>query len=84
MACGQALLLFLSATMSFFSRPHYVSPATTFINNLKAVNPEMEAQQRAGRELLWDKHINTESRDQAQAAQVAQKPYVYQTKSNLV
>jgi hypothetical protein len=51
---------------------------------LKAANPEMEAQQRAGRELLWDKHINTESRDQAQAAQVAQKPYVYQTKSNLV
>lgn len=58
--------------MSFFSRPHYVSPATTFINNLKAANPEMEAQQRAGRELLWDKHINKESRDQAQAAQVAQ------------
>lgn len=70
--------------MSFFSRPHYVSPATSFINDLKAANPQLEAQQRAGRELLWDKQINPDQRDQAQAARVAQKPYVYQTKSDLV
>jgi hypothetical protein len=70
--------------MSFFSRPHYVSPATSFINDLKAANPQLEAEQRAGRELLWDKQINPDQRDQAQAARVAQKPYVYQTKSDLV
>lgn len=70
--------------MSFFSRPHYVSPATLFINELKAANPQLEAEQRAGRELLWDKQINPEQRDQAQAARLAQKPYVYQTKSDLV
>jgi hypothetical protein len=70
--------------MSFFSRPHYVSPATSFINDLKVANPQLEAEQRAGRELLWDKQINPDQRDQAQAARVAQKPYVYQTKSDLV
>ena len=70
--------------MSFFSRPHYVSPATSFINDLKAANPQLEAEQRAGRELLWDKQINPDQRDQAQAARVEQKPYVYQTKSDLV
>lgn len=70
--------------MSFFSRPHYVSPATSFINDLKAANPQLEIDQRAGRELLWDKQINPDQRDQAQAARVAQKPYVYQTKSDLV
>lgn len=70
--------------MSFSSRPHYVSPATSFINDLKAANPQLEAEQRAGRELLWDKQINPDQRDQAQAARVAQKPYVYQTKSDLV
>ena len=70
--------------MSFFSRPHYVSPETSFINDLKAANPKLEAEQRAGRELLWDKRINADERDQANAAQVSQKPYVYQTKSDLV
>ena len=73
-----------AALMSLFARPHYVSAETSFINALKVANPELEAQQREGRELLWDKRIVAEDRDQAKAARVAQKPYVYQTKSDLV
>ncbi|GAA6141727.1 DUF3460 family protein [Hydrogenophaga sp. 5NK40-0174] len=65
--------------MSIFARPHYDSEATQFLDKLKADRPELEAQQREGRALLWDKDIDREAQAQAQAAQVAQKPYVYQT-----
>ena len=65
--------------MSIFARPHYTSDATQFIEQLKAKNPALEAEQRAGRALLWDKPINRDQAAQALAAQVAQKPYVYQT-----
>jgi len=69
--------------MSFFARPHYTSETTDFIATLKTQRPELEAAQRAGRELLWDKRIDTESKEQGEAARVAQQPYVYQTKSDL-
>ena len=65
--------------MSIFARPHYTSDATQFIEQLKAKNPALEAEQRAGRALLWDKQIDRDQATQAHAAQVAQKPYVYQT-----
>lgn len=65
--------------MHLFRRPHYTSDATQFIEELKAKNPQLEAEQRAGRALLWDKNQDRELLDQARAAQVAQKPYVYQT-----
>ena len=65
--------------MSFFARPHYTSDATQFIESLKAAKPELEAEQREGRALLWDKQIDRDQQAQAQAAKVAQKPYVYQT-----
>jgi hypothetical protein len=65
--------------MSIFARPHYTSDATDFIESLKAAKPALEAEQREGRALLWDKQIDRDQQAQAQAAKVAQKPYVYQT-----
>ncbi len=65
--------------MSFFRRPDYASDTTQFIDQLKAQRPELEAEQRQGRALLWDKQIDRDQQAQGQAASVAQKPYVYQT-----
>lgn len=65
--------------MHIFYRPQYQSDATLFIDQLKANNPEMEAGQRQGRELLWDKPVNREAQSEFEAARVAQQPYVYQT-----
>jgi hypothetical protein len=59
----------------------YQSEITQFINELKTKNPALEAQQRAGRALLWDKDpIDLDATDRARAAKVAQQPYVYQNK----
>jgi hypothetical protein len=68
--------------MNIFARPHYVSDATQFINDLKTAQPQLEAEQRHGRSLLWDKQIDRDQQAQAQAARVAQKPYVYQTNAD--
>lgn len=69
--------------MSFFARAHYTSDATQFIESLKQSRPELEAQQRQGRALLWDQQIDRQQAAQAQAARVPQKPYVYQTEPSL-
>jgi Protein of unknown function (DUF3460) len=65
--------------MNLFGRPHYTSDATQFIEQLKASRPEIEQGQREGRALLWDKKVDRDLQAQAQAARVAQQPYVYQT-----
>lgn len=65
--------------MSIFARPHYTSDATQFIDQLKANQPDIEQGQRQGRALLWDQQVDRDLQAQAQAARVAQKPYVYQT-----
>jgi hypothetical protein len=65
--------------MPFFARAHYTSEASAFIDSLKASHPKLEAAQRAGRELLWDKAIDLTVAQDIQAGRVAQKPYVYQT-----
>lgn len=70
------------STMSLFARPHYTSEATQFIDQLKAQHPELEAEQRRGRALLWDKQIDRSFQAGAESARVAQKPYVYQTGSD--
>ena len=44
--------------MSIFRRPDYESDTTQFIHRLKVEKPELEAQQRQGRELLWDKLLD--------------------------
>lgn len=65
--------------MSIFARPHYTSDATQFINQLKTQRPELDAQQQAGRALLWDKQVDHGLWQQFGTARVPQKPYVYQT-----
>ena len=57
--------------MSFFRRPDYTSEATQFIDQLKANKPTLEAEQRAGRALLWDKNLSrTEDADFGEARAV--------------
>jgi hypothetical protein len=65
--------------MSIFARPHYTSDVTDFINQMKKDNPQLEAQQLAGRALLWDKQVNYEVQADSEQARVAQQPYVYQS-----
>ena len=67
--------------MSFFARPHYTSETTDFIATLKTQRPELEAAQRAGRELLWDKRIDTESKRKARQHGLPNNPM--STKQNL-
>jgi hypothetical protein len=64
--------------MPFFWKP-YKSDLTQFIDDLKARKPTLEAEQREGRALLWDRPIDREAQADWKAARVAQQPYVYQT-----
>ncbi|MDZ7811797.1 MAG: DUF3460 family protein [Ideonella sp.] len=59
---------------------HYKSDVTQFIDKLKATKPTLEAEQREGRALLWDRPQDREAAANYQAARVAQQPYVYQNK----
>lgn len=65
--------------MSIFRRPDYESDTTQFIHRLKVETPELEAQQRQGRDLLWDKLLDRVSWRDFRQAEVPQKSYVYQT-----
>jgi hypothetical protein len=57
----------------------YESETTLFIKDLKAKNPLLEASQRNGRALLWDKApILPEQQARDQASTVHQQAYVYQ------
>ena len=66
-------------SLNIFRRPDYRSDTTQFIDQLKADKPVLEAEQRQGRELLWDKQVSRNEQQDFQAGRVAQKPYVYQT-----
>lgn len=66
--------------MSLFSRPAYTSETTEFLQQLKAAKPTLEAEQRAGRALLWDKNVDRGLQAEYLDGKVAQSPYVYQTK----
>jgi hypothetical protein len=65
--------------MSIFRRPDYESDITQFITGLKIKKPDLEAQQRQGRGLLWDKSVDRAAWREYRAGEVPQKPYVYQT-----
>jgi len=67
------------ALKHFFRRPDYRSDATQFIDQLKADKPALEAEQRQGRDLLWDKQVDRTEQQEFKKGRVAQKPYVYQT-----
>lgn len=64
--------------MPLFWKP-YTSDVTSFLQDLKAKKPTLEAEQRQGRALLWDKYIDREAQAEYQDARVPQQPYVYQT-----
>jgi hypothetical protein len=68
----------MSLLAKIFRRPDYTSDITDFITEMKQRKPDLEAQQRAGRALLWDKNVSREAWDEFRAAQVRQKAYVYQ------
>ena len=62
-----------------FRRPDYQSDTTQFIDGLKTAKPSLEAEQRAGRKLLWDKAVNRQLQAEYSDARLPQKPYDYQT-----
>jgi hypothetical protein len=63
--------------MPLFWKP-YKSDTTQFIEELKAKKPTLEAEQLAGRALLWDKTPDRQAAAEWADARVPQKPYVYQ------
>jgi hypothetical protein len=65
--------------MNIFYRPKYQSEVSQFIDQLKSKDPALEAKQRQGRDLLWDKEVNRSDWSEYRAAQVEQQSYVYQT-----
>ena len=66
--------------MPLFWKP-YQSDVTQFIEELKAKKPTLEAEQRAGRAIWWDKAIDRDAQAEWRDAGVPQQPYVYQTKA---
>ncbi len=66
--------------MPLFWKP-YKSDVTSFIEQLKANKPTLEAEQRAGRALLWDRSLDRSAQADWLEAQVPQQGYVYQTKT---
>ena len=69
-------------TMSFFARAPYKSEVSMFIDELKAKKPTLEAEQRAGRALLWDRALDRQALADWSESRVPQQPYVYQTKTD--
>ncbi len=67
--------------MPLFWKP-YTSDVTAFIEQLKAARPSLEAEQRRGRALLWDRRIDREAEAEGHESKVPQQPYVYQTKTD--
>lgn len=65
--------------MSLFGRPHYTSEFTQFLEQYKQDHPGLEARQRAGRALLWDKIIDRDEALSNQKSNLPQQGYVYLT-----
>jgi hypothetical protein len=63
--------------LRIFRRPDYTSEATQFIEEMKISKPTLEAEQRAGRALLWDKNLIRDEQADFADARVAQQAYVY-------
>ena len=66
--------------MPLFWKP-YTSDVTNFIEEMKARKPTLEAEQRAGRALLWDRSLDRSAQAEWLDADVPQQAYVYQTKN---
>ncbi len=61
----------------------YESEITQFLTQLKQERPHLEGEQQKGRALLWDKQFDKKLHDDFKEATVAQKPYVYHSKSSV-
>ena len=71
---------FKSLLANFFNKNgEYRSDATNFISDIKRARPELDAEQRAGRALLWDKNIDRSQLADATDANVKRGAYVYGT-----
>ena len=70
---------FRSFLQRIFRRPDYKSEVTQFIDQLKTERPDLEARQRAGRAIWWDKNVDRQAIAEWKEARVPQKPYVYGT-----
>ena len=68
----------MSMLLKFFRRPDYSSEITQFIEQLKDKEPDLEARQRAGRALLWDKQVDRQAWSEFRDGEITQQPYVYQ------
>jgi Protein of unknown function (DUF3460) len=69
-----------SMLTNFFQKNgEYRSDATNFITDMKRARPELDAQQRAGRDLLWDKNVDRDQLADATEANVKRGSYVYGT-----
>ncbi|MDB5732078.1 MAG: acetyl-CoA carboxyl transferase [Variovorax sp.] len=67
--------------MSIFNRPHYTSEITQFIDEMKRQKPDLEAQQRAGRAIWWDKKVDRAIQTEFREGRLPQRSYAYQTGS---
>ena len=67
----------LNAISRIFYKPPYVSDTSDFITDLKRNRPTLEAEQRAGRALLWDKNVDRSALADNETGRVAQQAYVY-------
>jgi Protein of unknown function (DUF3460) len=67
----------LNALSRIFYKPQYTSDVSDFITDLKRNRPALEAEQRAGRALLWDKNVDRSALADNQDSRVAQQAYVY-------
>ena len=71
-------LKFMLANL-FLKNGDYRSDATNFITDIKRARPELDAEQRAGRALLWDKNVDRSQLADATEANVKRGAYVYGT-----
>jgi Protein of unknown function (DUF3460) len=63
--------------LNLFRRSDYQSETTQFIDALKVAKPTLEAEQLAGRALLWEQSVSRATQADNRASNVAQKAYVY-------
>lgn len=55
----------------------YESELTGFLRSLKQSRPQIEAKQREGRALWWDRRPDPDEQQRWQASRVRQSAYVY-------
>ncbi len=58
----------------------YESEITRFLAELRQKNPQLEAAQRKGRALLWDRPQDSDTAQRNRESRVPPQPYVYYPK----